>query len=45
MEWLMRKGLKFGFLVCCLFALAACGGGGSSSNAADASFSVTATGR
>jgi len=26
-------------------ALAACGGGGSSSNAADAGFSVTATGR
>jgi hypothetical protein len=40
----MSRSLKYGVLVCCLMALAACGGGGSS-NAADASFSVTATGR
>lgn len=41
----MSRNLKYGVLVCCLMALAACGGGGSSSNSADASFSVTATGR
>lgn len=42
----MSRSLKYGVLVCCLMALAACGGGGgSSSNAADANFSVTATGR